>query len=315
MDIKNLKEIKFKQEENRVKRLMNFTMLFVLALSLLFGTGIKATAAETNQIPPIIYVEKYEITNERIIPGESFALSITVKNYSNSVNATDVQVTVQNPYGVAPVYGTVSQLYVGTINAGEEQTVSFEYDSWNTIKSDTLDFQVAVSARNAYNSFTLRVPSSADIPFSLMTYNIPTEAQEGEYSSASITFKVLGEENVSDVVLKVMCNGEIIGSSQAGSITAGTTKTQSTTFMLHEFGNHTIDFYLDYVSSDGEKESAMISSQPISVVKAVDSTNNFEQVPSEETENVNNNLFILGVGGILILAIFLLVVIIIRKQR
>lgn len=51
---------------------------------------------------PYIMVESYELSDEKIVPGEDFTLSLTLKNYSVSVTARDVLVNVENPGGIAP---------------------------------------------------------------------------------------------------------------------------------------------------------------------------------------------------------------------
>lgn len=298
-----------------MRKILKNILSLVFSLVLLCSNFLHVTAKEVTPVEPMIFVEKYEITNERIIPGENFTLSITLKNYSTLHDAKDVQIDIQNPNGVAPIYGTVSQLYVGDIKAGEEKSISFEYDSWTTIKSDTLDFVVSIYSSAMSNSIILRVPSSADIPFSLLASNIPSDSIVGEYNSASLTFKVLGEENVSDVVLMVVCNGEMIGSSQAGSITAGTTKTQSTTFILNEIGKYTLDIYLEYVSSDGEKNTVLMDNKSISVGEKTSFSLSEIQQQIEQQDSTNNNVTILGISGVLLLTIFVLVIVIFRKKR
>lgn len=298
-----------------MKRITKYVLSLVFSLIILCSNHLQVSATEVTPVEPMIFVEKYEITNERIVPGEKFTLSVTLKNYSSLYNAEDVQVDIQNPAGVAPVYGTVTQLYVGDIKAGEEKTISFEYDSWTTIKSDTLDFYMTIHASTLSNSLILRVPSSADVPFSLLASNVPSEAKTGEYNSASLTFKVLGEENVSDVVFMVQCNGATIGSSTIGSITAGTTKTQSTTFILNESGKHTLDFYLEYATRDGEKNSVLMDSKSITFGEKTDNSMAEMQQLMQQQNSQNNNIAILGISGVLILTIFVLVIVIMRKKR
>ena len=297
-----------------IKSLKKFAILLIVPIFLLFGNDANAAEIIEQDMPKII-LTKYEITNERIIPGEEFTLSITIKNYSKTKVAKDVLINIQNPEGVAPVYGTISQCYIEEINAEEEKVISFDYDSWTTVKSDTLDFYVTITENSKSDYAILRVPSSAAVPFSLLAVNISEEAKVGEYNSAAMTFKVLGEENVSDVVLNVSCNDKIIGSSQAGSITAGTTKSQSVTFILDSAGTYSLVLSLDYVDSDGQKLSVVMDTKKITV------TEDNAQAPStpklQVTTEINdtNNILILGLSGVAILCIFVLIIIIIRKKR
>ena len=61
----------------------------------------------------MLMVDKYTVENERIVPGQDFTLTLTLKNYSNTNTATNIMLNVENPEGVAPVHGTTSQVFVG----------------------------------------------------------------------------------------------------------------------------------------------------------------------------------------------------------
>ena len=98
---------------------------FLLAGLWLLYMPLRAQAINLEN-SPYIMVESYELSDEKIVPGEDFTLSLTLKNYSVSVTARDVLVNVENPGGIAPVYGTVSQTWVDEMGPGETATVSFD---------------------------------------------------------------------------------------------------------------------------------------------------------------------------------------------
>ena len=142
---------------------------FLLAGLWLLYMPLRAQAINLEN-SPYIMVESYELSDEKIVPGEDFTLSLTLKNYSVSVTARDVLVNVENPGGIAPVYGTVSQTWVDEMGPGETATVSFDYTSSVEITGDYLDFSITMIGGSTANYITLRAPVGSDTPFSVMAY-------------------------------------------------------------------------------------------------------------------------------------------------
>lgn len=266
---------------------------------------------------PYVIVESYEISHERIIPGEPFQLTLVLKNNNSRKRVREALIDITNPIGIAPVYGTVSQIYLGDFEAGESKTVTFEYESWPSITSETLDFSVGIVSRGNTNRVTLRVPTGSDNIFNIMAMNGPAAVNEGELASVSLNFRVLGEENVSNVVLRMDCNGETIGMSQVGSLIAGTTKTQSVSFQMAKAGDYTAEFYMEYVGADGRSESEFLGTKQIEV-KEVKLPDGSDQLPGSDTpaeEKDYTDIMILVLSGTLILAIFIVSAIILKKKR
>ena len=299
----------------------------VLALTLAFGilwtssirvdaTGKKGTETETTEAlsEPLIVVDYYEITNEKIVPGEDFALKLVLKNYNMNQPAKGVLIDISNPAGVAPVYGTISQVYVGDIRAGESKEVVVEYNSWTTIVGDTLDFNVTIISDSKQNYAVLRVPVGVDSPFSIISVTAPSEVEVYDLATLSLTFKVLGEERVKDVVLTAMSDGVLIGSSQIGIISPGLTKTQQLLLSFVNIGEQAIDLNLEYVDEEGQKKVTPVTTTTITVVEetpgpAIDPT------PGNINNGETESILFMGIGGMLILIVFLIFVIVMKKKR
>lgn len=284
-----------------------------------FG-GAAAGMTQTEEIiwkDPFVVVESYELSHERIIPGEGFTLTLHLKNNSTTRTAQQALVDVTNPQGVAPVYGTVSQTYLGDMKPGEGRTVVYEYDSWPTITSETLDFAVVIASHGNTNYVTLRVPTGTDSIFHVMATNGPTAVYVNEAASASLNFRVLGDENVSNVVLRMDCNGETIGTSQVGSLSAGTTKTQSVSFVMTQAGEYTVDFYMEYMGADGSSKTEFLGTKTIEVAKKESADPNALLPGGDMAEESpsNTSIIILVLSGILIFAIFVVSAVIMKKKR
>lgn len=274
------------------------------------------TMTEEEGKDPFIVVERYELSHERIIPGNGFTLTLHLKNLSDTRSARQVLLDIANPKGVAPVYGTVSQVYLGDLGPGESRAVSFDYDSWTSITTETLDFSVAIVSDGNANGLTLRVPAGMDSIFHVMAVNGPSTVYVDETASVSLNFRVLGEENVSDVVLRMDCDGETMATSQVGNLSAGTTKTQSISFQMLKTGKYTTDFYMEYVGADGQSESEFIATKVIEV-KTIESDDPGANLPGGNiTDEVDNTkTMILVLSGALILAIFIVSAVIMKKKR
>ena len=136
-------------------------LLFSLVCCITFlGFPVKANAINLES-SPYIMLESYEVSNEKIVPGEDFTLTLTLKNYSVSATAKNVLVDISNPAGIAPVYGTVSQTWVEEMGPGETATVSFDYTSSVDITGDYLDFYITMVGE-VTNYITLRAPVGSD---------------------------------------------------------------------------------------------------------------------------------------------------------
>lgn len=292
-------------------------LLFSLVCCITFlGFPVKANAINLES-SPYIMLESYEVSNEKIVPGEDFTLTLTLKNYSVSATAKNVLVDISNPAGIAPVYGTVSQTWVEEMGPGETATVSFDYTSSMDITGDYLDFYITMVGE-VTNYITLRAPVGSDSPFSVLAVSIPEQLGVNSISSASVSFRVLGDENVRNVAMEFILNGESVSKSSIGILTAGTTRTQSISVTGFAPGQFNAELILYYDDETDQTQSVVVGSAIVDVINDIET----DVVQEETTEIVDANddsrsddIVLLGVGGILILGIFTVVLLIARKKK
>lgn len=292
-------------------------LLFSLVCCITFlGFPVKANAINLES-SPYVMLESYEISNEKIVPGEDFTLTLTLKNYSVSATAKNVLVDISNPAGIAPVYGTVSQTWVEEMGPGETATVSFDYTSSMDITGDYLDFYITMVGE-VTNYITLRAPVGSDSPFSVLAVSIPEQLGVNSISSASVSFRVLGDENVRNVAMEFILNGESVSKSSIGILTAGTTRTQSISVTGFAPGQFNAELILYYDDETDQTQSVVVGSAIVDVINDIET----DVVQEETTEIVDANddsrsddIVLLGVGGILILGIFTVVLLIARKKK
>lgn len=264
---------------------------------------------------PYVVVEGYKISNDTIVMGEDFTLTLYLKNQSTTKTAKEVLIDIENPMEAIPVYGTVTQKYLDEIAPQETVEMSFDYETQSGSTSSVMSFSVAVMTNTRSNYVKIRVPVGSDAMFNVISSNMPAENYVGLNTSASISFRVLGEDSVGNIELRVEYNGNTIGRSQVGSVTAGMTKTQSVSFVLNYPGEYALDFYLDYTSEEGKAETEFLGSKMLSVTEAPTGNNSGDVGQIIDSEVNNDNVTILLLGGLLILAIFVVAVVIIKKKR
>ena len=294
-------------------------LLFVLGMVLLvpcFKGDVKAAEAGAGtSAAPMIMLERYDVTDEQIVPGEDFTLTLTLKNYSSNVTVKDVVVDITNPKGIMPVYGTVSQVYIDEIPAGETREVSVDYYADTVVDSTSVDFSLTIIDNGSATNYVLvRVPVGTDVPFYVLSDKFPTSVAVGENATSSLTFEVIGHANVRSVSHVVLVDGVAIGSSTIGSLTAGATRTQNTTVAFSEAGEYNVDIEIQYIDKADQPQSFIVGSKTITVYEKDDNDVIIPQEMEPMEENNENKSLILGLGGIVLIA-GLLVIVMIRKKK
>lgn len=139
------------------KKIIVCLNLLIIMLFTVFG-AIPAFAAEEEKESALVYVIGYEVPGGAIVPGSDFTLILTVKNVSSRAMADDVVLSVTNPAGVAPEYGTVSTAYVGILFAGDTARVPLKYTANANMSVEELKFSVNVICDGGTTINEVRVP-------------------------------------------------------------------------------------------------------------------------------------------------------------
>lgn len=299
----------------RRRNVMKSAVYKCTVILILIMLMIPCFKVDINAMAPMIVLERYEVTDEHIIPGEEFTLTLYFKNQSPDEDAIGVVIDISSPRGIMPVYGKVAQQYVECIAAGDTEKVSIDFIAETSVDSSSVDFSVNVRIGAMTNNYmALRVPSGMDVPFSIISSKIPSEAYVGEIVVSSLTFEILGDENVRNVTHLIKLNGEQLGSSTIGILTPGTTKTQNTSVGFYQPGTYKIDVELQYVDKTDQLQTYVVETQEITVLEKKEEVVPPQQEPIVEEDNTDKIVF-LSLSGLFILAILVLVVIIGKKKK
>ena len=272
----------------------------------------------------LLYVTGYEVTNETITPGSEFTLTITLENFSSSVTAKNVMVVVGNPNGITPEYSTVSQTYLGQVGPKDTAEVSFRYTADTTIDAEELDFTAKVISDSYTTDTQIRIPVGRMVDFDVEECTVPETFVVDKTGYASAMVENLGKSGVNNVVMVARCDGKDVASANIGSISSGTSKTQSVSLKFDEEGQHTFELLLTYVDSDGINKEFVISSGLLKVISEEEQVvsdnqtqNSAEEQQIQQTEEGSGigNFVLICISGILLIAVCCVILLLIYRRK
>ena len=271
----------------------------------------------------LLYVTGYEVTNETITPGSEFTLTITLENFSSSVTAKNVMVVVGNPNGITPEYSTVSQTYLGQVGPKDTAEVSFRYTADTTIDAEELDFTAKVISDSYSTDTQIRIPVGRTVDFDVEECTVPETFVVDKTGYASAMVENLGKSGVNNVVMVARCDGQDVASANIGTMSAGTSKTQSVSLTFDKEGQHVYELVLTYVDSEGADKEFVIASGVLKVISAEKQANteNQQNVPEEQqiqqTEEGSGigNFVLICISGILLIAVCCVILLLIYRRK
>lgn len=189
------------------KRILACLNALVIMLSLVFGAIPALAAEEEPEETALVYVAGYEVSGKSVTPGSAFTLTLTLKNISSTVAAEDVMVTITNPSGVAPEYGTVSTSYVGKVAAGGTKKVSVKYSSNSNVSEDELKFSVNVTCDGGATGTEVRVPVGEKAQVFVTGYKASGQpVAPGDDFTLTVTLKNYSMDSAAENVIATLNN-------------------------------------------------------------------------------------------------------------
>lgn len=303
-----------------MRRMLAGMIGIILGVSLLvFNVDVALVNAMSNTQENIgvdLGLVGYEISNEKIVPGSDFTLTLHFINHGNR-RLRGIVVEVYNPNGVAPVYGTVSQKYIEEVEGKGTFDVSFDYNSYASIYTSTLDFMVTVKNAMGRNEIPLRVPVGMENPFVINNIGIPAQSYKGEKVTCAMTFKLLGNTDIHNVTTKLLVDKMLKETASIGTVVHDTTKTQGLILEFEEPGEHLVEMFLEYDGDDGKRKTVLVSSKTVTVVEqdvvSPDDASNI-QIEKEQVEEKDISFILIG-SGLMILILFLIMAAVVKKIR
>lgn len=304
---------------SKKSRIIVRIMVLFLVMFALWPDRMTVHAEET----PVLLVSGYAIADEngeqtQIVRGGQFTLTIFVTNHSSTVDAENVYVQMFYPRGVIPEFGTVSQQYIGTVKAAETVQITSIFEVDTAYEAEVVDFSIDVVYGERVQTAYVSIPCGSDSPFVILDAIVPEIVSKGESVDTSVTFKVLSEDNISNVSVDIAYNGTYLNGSYVGILTPGVTKTQKVSLSFPDVGEYPIEIYLVYTDVSGQKKAVLAKTASITVSENAgisSGSSQYGDITGTEDNDGINKLMIMGVAGVLILLFSFIVVYILVKRR
>ncbi|MBO4921457.1 MAG: hypothetical protein J5372_06035 [Lachnospiraceae bacterium] len=291
------------------KRIKILLTLLLTCMVIIFETVGPAWAAEDGtedgtEYEPFIVVSSYRVTDDIITPGKKFDLIIEVENTDTKVATRGSIVTINFPEGISTSYGSSNQMYLKSLKPGEKREITFELYASPYYSRSSVPFGINISSELRTSSATIYAPLLLDLSaFKVVSQTIPEEAGIGEKIAASLSFKSLMQEKLSNVVLSVYVDDDTkpVATANIGNISAEASKTQNITFFINEKGQHSVRFELSYSFAEGDYSSAELYSGTIQINDSVDDNELLANSIQEEKLSGQDKLIIGGCLGLSLL--------------
>ena len=297
-----------------VRKIKTLSSLFLILL-IAFIKVFSYVAVNADEIieEPIVIVSSYKVSNDIVVPGEQFNLTLELENKDKNYATTALLVNINFPEGITTVYPSLTQVYIDSLNPGEKRKVTFNLNASQYYQRPTITFGVTISSETRSNYVNIYLPVELNTsPFKILSKTVPEEVGAGEKIAVSLSFKSLLDEKLSDVILSVFVDDEKkpVTTAGIGNLFAGASKTQDVTFFIYEVGKHTVRYELSYATSEGDTSTDEIFSGDIQILETpVDNVSQTSEAIDESMTNQDKMIIFgcLGMSFLLAIGIVLIV--------
>lgn len=298
-----------------MKIFRKFSSCIVVLLFVVLVACIKKTDVYAEGGAPYVIVSSYEVTNGEIVPGEEFDISVTVKNVDSLYTASNVVVSLDTMSGINAIYPSVPQVFVGDIEPQKEKKAVFSYKVDSQYQMDTASFYAIILSDLTENSVVLSAPVKLDdSAFTVLSKNVPIEAEIGDKISTSFYFRVRGEASLNNVLMRVLVDENEMVVSSIGNVKQGAAKTQNLVFSIGEMGEHSLIVEIEGVNQNGT----------VQITEAYNGKINIKESSGEDNISTDNTVvnmrakrdyLIMGGAALLILFFSVAIALILRKSN
>ena len=140
---KNISSVLRKTEDNKVRKnifkWMKSVSAIVLAIVVCMLPCFKEKAHATEVVSlPVIVIEKYQVTNDKIVPGENFTLTLFLKNCSDKTSAENIIKSITSSLNI-PYPRVLYALGIRYVGETVAKKLANAFPSIEQLQSATLD--------------------------------------------------------------------------------------------------------------------------------------------------------------------------------
>lgn len=192
------------------------TVMLMSILILVMSFAMSETAYATGEANPRLLVETYSISDDEIVPGEEFELTMKIRNTSIFYDTYSVVVTVEdnssagntNP-NVYPVYGSSNQTYIERVYARNSWDITVPLKAAENINMAEVPLKVTITYNDNYfiekqtNVAFINLPVRLSGDLNLVSASVPEGVLVGTKARISATYENTGSKNLYNITMKV----------------------------------------------------------------------------------------------------------------
>ncbi len=302
-----------------MRRAINVILSVGLSVMILMGI-MPVTVHATGEENPRVIVEEYSISEDEIVPGQEFELTLTIRNTSQFYDIYSVMVSLEDKSkSIYPKYGTSNQCYIDRIYARKNTQITIPLKAADEITSSVVPLSINITYNDNYfiekqgNTLEIFLPVRLAGDLNVVSSSVPNTVSVGTKARISVTYENTGSKNLYNIELRVHSGDSEEQESVTNlyNLSGGAKSTAEVYLDCKNIGNVPISFYFIYEDENGEKyETGMISGN-ISVIESGSDVENGETV----TIVGGGVSYLTYVLLALIVIVCIVILVVIRKRR
>ena len=290
------------KKQRKISFFMAILLVVMNVIIFCLQNDIAYATNNENTSKPRILLEKYEITDGRLVPGANVKMSMTFKNESATADARDVLVTYSTENNdINPVFGASNQFYIDKIPAKETRTievkmeVSQEIDmrqmSEDTTENASKNVKLSMNIKyrtssggEESNELNILLPVTQECVLDIKNVSLADNVKLGADSLVSLVYANTGISSVYNVVMHIQ--GEIPDdqkTSKIGNVGTGAQQAIDYYITLQKEGKQVVKINFTYEDEDGNEYSTEEKEYTI----YVEDTATIEPNSADDSQNMN----------------------------
>lgn len=296
-------------------------VILSVCMAVMITIGIMPiTVHATGEQNPRVIIEEYSISEDEIVPGQAFELTLTIRNTSQFYDIYSVMVSLEDESKtIYPIYGTSNQCYIDRIYARKNTQITIPLKATDEITSSVVPLSITITYNDNYfiekqaNKSEIFIPVRLAGDLNVVSSSVPNTVSVGAKARVSVTYENTGSKNLYNIELKVRSGyGETKENvTNLYNLSGGARSTAEVYLDCKDTGMIPISFYFTYEDENGETYETNNVSGNIRVVESGANMENEETV-TIVGGGVSYLTFVL-LASIVIVAIVILGVI--KKRR
>lgn len=246
----------------------------LLVLIALVPCSISSKAASMGKKARVM-VESFAVSNDAIVPGEPFELTLTIRNTSDTDVAKSIILTFTNDIEtVYGVYGQPDQYYISELAPNATQQIKLQLMAAEKLTDTSVKFQTDfvyedyITSENK-NTTTIQLPVTTTSKFEVQNVSFPDAVYAGEKTRMRITYKNTGGDDFYNITMSVKDQDtEDTQQYSLGSLVAGKVSYAEMYVTLPEAGEQKVTVSFSYEDIEGNKFNTGDYEQPVTVAKS-----------------------------------------------